>query len=126
MPILIGVAAEPAAIVSAASAAPRQQATATTPLRAHSRRRPRRGCRPSCPVIVSSSHVRVGRLSSPAPAEKSTIDNRSDAMPTVVILGTLDTKGPELAYLRDRVRDHGVEALLVDVGVFEPQVEPDV
>jgi uncharacterized protein (UPF0261 family) len=47
-------------------------------------------------------------------------------MPTVVILGTLDTKGRELAYLRDRVRDHGVETLLVDAGVFEPQVKPDV
>jgi uncharacterized protein (UPF0261 family) len=47
-------------------------------------------------------------------------------MPTVVILGTLDTKGTELVYLRDRVREHGVEALLVDVGVFEPRVEPDV
>jgi uncharacterized protein (UPF0261 family) len=47
-------------------------------------------------------------------------------MPTVVILGTLDTKGRELAYLRDRIRDHGVETVLVDVGIFEPQVEPDV
>jgi uncharacterized protein (UPF0261 family) len=47
-------------------------------------------------------------------------------MPTVVVLGTLDTKGAELAYLRDRVREHGVDALLVDAGVFEPQVEADV
>jgi len=45
---------------------------------------------------------------------------------TVVLVGTLDTKGHELAYLRDRVREHGVDVLLVDVGVFEPQVEPDV
>jgi uncharacterized protein (UPF0261 family) len=45
---------------------------------------------------------------------------------TVVLLGTFDTKGHELAYLRDRVREHGVDVLLVDVGVFEPQVEPDV
>jgi hypothetical protein len=35
-------------------------------------------------------------------------------VPTVVILGTLDTNGRELTYLRDPVRDHGVEALLVD------------
>jgi uncharacterized protein (UPF0261 family) len=47
-------------------------------------------------------------------------------VPTVVLLGTLDTKGHELAYLRDRVREHGVDVLLVDVGVFQPQVEPDV
>jgi uncharacterized protein (UPF0261 family) len=45
---------------------------------------------------------------------------------TVVVLGTLDTKGRELAYLRDRIREHGVDVLLVDAGTFEPQVEPDV
>ena len=47
-------------------------------------------------------------------------------MPTVVLLGTLDTKGSEYAYLRDRVREHGVEVLLVDVGVYEPQIDADV
>lgn len=47
-------------------------------------------------------------------------------MPTVVLLGTLDTKGLEYAFLRDRVREHGVEVLLVDVGVYEPQLEADV
>ena len=47
-------------------------------------------------------------------------------MPTVVLLGTLDTKGVEYAFLRDRVREHGVEVLLVDVGVYEPQIEADV
>ncbi len=48
-------------------------------------------------------------------------------MPTVVLLGTLDTKGREYAFLRDRVRAAGCEALLVDAGVLgEPQVEPDI
>jgi uncharacterized protein (UPF0261 family) len=47
-------------------------------------------------------------------------------MPTVVLAGTLDTKGHEYAFLRDRVREHGVDVLLVDVGVHEPQVEPDI
>jgi uncharacterized protein (UPF0261 family) len=47
-------------------------------------------------------------------------------MPTVVLVGTLDTKGHELSYLRDRVREHGVDVLLVDAGLFEPQVEADV
>jgi uncharacterized protein (UPF0261 family) len=45
---------------------------------------------------------------------------------TVVLLGTLDTKGHEYAYLRERLRDHGVEVLLVDAGVAEPLVEPDL
>jgi uncharacterized protein (UPF0261 family) len=46
---------------------------------------------------------------------------------TVVLLGTLDTKGEEYEYLRERVREHGVDVLLVDVGVLgEPGTEPDV
>jgi len=45
---------------------------------------------------------------------------------TVVLLGTLDTKGHEYAYLRERLREHGVEVLLVDAGVQEPLVEPDL
>jgi len=47
-------------------------------------------------------------------------------MPAVALAGTLDTKGHEYAFLRDRVREHGVDVLLVDVGVYDPQVEPDI
>jgi len=47
-------------------------------------------------------------------------------MATVVLIGTLDTKGHEYGYLRDRLREQGVDVLLVDAGVFEAQVEPDV
>jgi uncharacterized protein (UPF0261 family) len=46
---------------------------------------------------------------------------------TVVLIGTLDTKGVEYAYLRDRLLEHGVSVLLVDAGVLnEPLVKPDV
>ena len=46
---------------------------------------------------------------------------------TVVLIGTLDTKGVEYTYLRDRLHEHGVAVVLVDVGVLdEPAVEPDV
>ena len=45
----------------------------------------------------------------------------------VVLVGTLDTKGDEYAYLRDRLRLHGLRALLVDVGTLEPpRTEPDI
>jgi uncharacterized protein (UPF0261 family) len=48
-------------------------------------------------------------------------------MPTVVLLGTLDTKGHEYAYLRERLLQHGVEVLVVDAGVHEPVgLEPDI
>jgi uncharacterized protein (UPF0261 family) len=45
---------------------------------------------------------------------------------TVVLLGTLDTKGVEYAFLRERLLEHGVDVLLVDAGVNEPLVEPDI
>jgi uncharacterized protein (UPF0261 family) len=49
------------------------------------------------------------------------------ATPTVVLVGTLDTKGHEYSYLRDRVRDDGADVVLVDAGVLgEPQVAPDI
>jgi uncharacterized protein (UPF0261 family) len=47
-------------------------------------------------------------------------------VPTVVLIGTLDTKGTEYAYLRDRIREHGVEVVLVDAGIMEPLAEPDI
>jgi uncharacterized protein (UPF0261 family) len=48
-------------------------------------------------------------------------------MSTVVLVGTLDTKGEEYAYLADRVRDHGVDVVLVDAGIMgEPLTTPDV
>jgi uncharacterized protein (UPF0261 family) len=46
---------------------------------------------------------------------------------TVVLVGTLDTKGDEYAYLRDRLRLHGVNTLLVDAGTLDPpRTEPDI
>jgi len=39
---------------------------------------------------------------------------------TVVLIGTLDTKGAEYAYLRDRLGLAGVSSLLVDVGTGGP------
>lgn len=45
----------------------------------------------------------------------------------VVLLGTLDTKGEEYAWLRERLAEHGVEALVVDVGVLgAPGCEADL
>ena len=35
---------------------------------------------------------------------------------TVVLVGTLDTKGHEYAYVRERIRARGVDVLLIDAG----------
>jgi uncharacterized protein (UPF0261 family) len=48
-------------------------------------------------------------------------------MATVVLLGTLDTKGEEYEFLRQKVREEGVDVLLVDTGVLgAPLAEPDI
>ena len=50
----------------------------------------------------------------------------ADGERTVLLLGTLDTKGDEFAFLRERLRDAGVGVLLADVGTLEPaSVEAD-
>ncbi len=40
------------------------------------------------------------------------------AMKTVLLIGTLDTKGREIAYLRDRVRALGLGTLVLDSGIL--------
>ena len=48
-------------------------------------------------------------------------------MTTVALVGTLDTKGLEYAYLRGRIRDEGCDVILIDAGVQdEPLTEPDI
>jgi uncharacterized protein (UPF0261 family) len=48
-------------------------------------------------------------------------------MATVVLLGTLDTKGIEYDFLRDRLREAGVEVTLIDAGIIgEPKATPDI
>lgn len=48
-------------------------------------------------------------------------------MATVLLVGTLDTKGAEYAFVRDRLREAGLDVVVVDTGVLaEPAFEPDV
>jgi uncharacterized protein (UPF0261 family) len=48
-------------------------------------------------------------------------------MTTVALVGTLDTKGHEYGFVRDRVREHGANALVIDAGVLgKPLIEADI
>ncbi len=48
-------------------------------------------------------------------------------MPTVVLLGTLDTKGIEYDYVQTRVQQQGCDVVLIDAGVRgAPLVRPDI
>ena len=46
---------------------------------------------------------------------------------TVALIGTLDTKGPEIAYLRDRCQDLGLNTVVIDSGILGGplDIEPD-
>lgn len=47
-------------------------------------------------------------------------------MATVVLLGTLDTKGPEYAYLKERVEELGCDVIMVNAGVLgDPDYQID-
>jgi uncharacterized protein (UPF0261 family) len=49
-------------------------------------------------------------------------------MPTVLLIGTLDTKGHELKFVRERLIDAGVDVLVADAGTLAPPagLEPNV
>ncbi|MGN6033049.1 MAG: Tm-1-like ATP-binding domain-containing protein [Thermomicrobiales bacterium] len=48
-------------------------------------------------------------------------------MVTIALIGTLDTKGHEYGFVRDRIRDQGADALLIDTGTLgTPLVAADV
>ncbi len=46
---------------------------------------------------------------------------------TILLVGTLDTKGEEYGYVRDLIRARGHEVLILDLGVLgDPQIEADI
>jgi uncharacterized protein (UPF0261 family) len=48
-------------------------------------------------------------------------------MPTIAILGTMDTKGAEHGFVADLIRKRGHKVLVIDVGTLEePRMKPDI
>lgn len=48
-------------------------------------------------------------------------------MPTIAVLGTLDTKGTEVEFLAEQIRARGCDTLVVDMGVLgPPAIEPEL
>lgn len=46
---------------------------------------------------------------------------------TVAIVGTLDTKGTEYKFIKDRINNHGVNSIIIDVGTGgDPLLHPDI
>ena len=42
---------------------------------------------------------------------------------TIAVLATLDTKGPEAGYIRDRLRGRGLDVVIIDCGILEPPLD---
>src|SRR5690349_12988599 len=48
-------------------------------------------------------------------------------MATIAILGTMDTKGEEHAFVAEQIRARGHKTLVIDVGALEaPKLKPDI
>ena len=48
-------------------------------------------------------------------------------MPTIALLGTMDTKGHEHAFVADQIRARGHRTLIIDLGTDgPPQIAPDI
>src|SRR6476659_3585129 len=49
-------------------------------------------------------------------------------MATVLVIGTLDTKGPEISYLKSQIENLGAQTLVMDSGILgEPEgIVPDI
>src|SRR5262245_6612606 len=48
-------------------------------------------------------------------------------MPTIAILGTMDTKGVEHGYVADLIKQRGHRVVVIDVGTAgEPKLKPDI
>src|SRR4029453_7217675 len=48
-------------------------------------------------------------------------------MPTVLLIGTLDTKAEEYKYVRDRILAAGHQTLVMDLGILsDPLFTPDI
>ena len=57
----------------------------------------------------------------------SSIQPRVSAPAGVIVAGTLDTKSEEIAFVRDELRKHGFEAIIIDCGVLgAPALEPTI
>ena len=62
-----------------------------------------------------------------APSNEATTMTTQRMRHRVALVGALDSKYEEYAYLRQRLAEHGVDTELIDIGVLsEPGVQPDI
>jgi uncharacterized protein (UPF0261 family) len=81
-----------------------------------------------CTTALATHRLHVGRTSPvKTRAEESLPRTEFVVSKTVVIVGTLDTKGPEFLFLKQRIESHGLRTLVVNTGILgEPYFLPDI
>lgn len=63
----------------------------------------------------------------PYPLSAAAMPDATTVPKRILLIGTLDTKGEELAYVRDMIAGRGHEALTIDVGILTgPPFVPDI
>ena len=78
-------------------------------------------------IVLTSAADRILAISRSPVMLMRDEDQEPQRRPTIVLVGTLDTKVREYAFLRDRIRARDVDVLLVDAGILsEPLTKPDV
>jgi len=78
-------------------------------------------------VVEAAVHVRCCTQRIRRHRGGTTPSGSPERRATVVLVGTLDTKGHEYAVVRDRILARGVDVVIVDAGILrEPLTEPDV
>src|SRR5690606_1980097 len=80
----------------------------------------RKKCLQNCPI--------TNELYNDSRQLKLVQQSQEVSMPkTVVIVGALDTKGDEFAYIKELIEKEGLNTIVVDFGVMgEPTFKPDV
>ena len=77
------------------------------------------------PVARIEAAARTASMS-PTPARVAPTGIASAGPPAVLVAGTLDTKGPELRFIRDLIKEAGLRTRLVDLSTSGKQASCDV
>jgi uncharacterized protein (UPF0261 family)/ABC-type branched-subunit amino acid transport system ATPase component len=70
--------------------------------------------------------TQIARLDDTARRKREPVTSQSSGPPVVLVVGTLDTKGTELRFIRDIIAESGLRTRLVDVSTSGKQATCDV
>src|SRR5690606_32618290 len=91
-------------------------------------------CGNHCPDVIATYQIEVFSIQYSVFSEETDYptlktEHWSEKMPkNIVLIGTLDTKGPEIKYLRDQLQSLGLQTTVIDSGILgEPlDIVPDI